>query len=95
VANDIAALSIGSSLTLRQGPAGNWSLCDAQGAVVGRLARSFIPPKGMDCIMAHVASIHVRRLNDVGEEHRARIDDGRESWEMVVPELVFAPATRK
>jgi hypothetical protein len=47
----------------------------------------------MHCIMARVASIHVRRIKDVGEEHRARIDDSRETWEMVVPELVFAPAT--
>ena len=91
VHRDIAALSVDSLLTLQE-QSGNWVLCDVQGAIVGKLSRSFKPPNGMHCIKARVAAIHVRRVKDVGEDHKARISDQCEHWEMVVPELVFAPA---
>lgn len=88
---DIAALAVGSELSLRHESSGNWMLVDPKGAIVGKLSRSFSPPKGMQCIEARVAAIHARRIKDVGEEHQARINDRCEAWEMVVPELVFAP----
>ena len=47
------------------------------------------------CIKARVAAIHVRRRKDVGEEHQARLSDQCEVWEMIVPELVFAPTCTK
>lgn len=87
----IAALSVGSQLTLREEKIGNWVLCDAQDTIVGKLSRSFKPPKSMRCIEAHVAAIHVRRIKDVSDEHKARMSDQCEDWEMLVPELVFAP----
>ena len=87
----MARLSAGSPLTLRHEQAGNPVLCDAHGTLVGRLSGKFKPPNGMKCIDARVAAIHVRRVKDVGEEHRARIDDRCDSWETVIPELVFAP----
>jgi hypothetical protein len=90
VHRNIAALSVDSPLILKQEQAGNWILCDAQGALVGKLSRNFKPPKNMQCIKARVAAIHVRRVKDVGEEHKARISDQCDCWEMVVPELVFA-----
>jgi len=87
----IAALSAGSPLILRQDKWGKWALCNAEGEVVGKLSGSFEPPKAMYCIEASVAAIHVRRIKEVGDEHKARIGDQNASWEMVVPELVFAP----
>lgn len=87
----IAALSVGSPLTIREEKIGNWVLCDAQDTIVGKLSRSFKSPKGMRCIEAHVAAIHVRCIKDVSDEHKARMSDQCEDWEMLVPELVFAP----
>lgn len=86
----IAALSVGSSLSIREEPNGNWVLCDAQGVIVGKLSRSFNPPKGMHCIKGRVAAIHVRRVKDVSDKYKARINSQCEVWEMIVPELVFA-----
>ncbi len=87
----IAALTVDSLLTLRQEQFGNWVLCDAQDAIVGKLSRGFTPPQDMHCVEARVAAIHVRRLTDVADEHKARISEQCDSWEMVIPELVFAP----
>jgi hypothetical protein len=86
----IAALSVGSPLALEE-HAGRWELHDTQGAIVGKLSAKFSPPQQMHCIAARVAAIHVRHLAKVGEEHKARISEANSSWEMVVPELVFAP----
>jgi ATP-dependent DNA helicase RecQ len=91
VHRDLAALSVGDPLTLSQEPSESWLLRNAQDAVVGRLSRSFKPHEGMHCIAARVASIHVRHRKDVGEEHQARISADCPAWEMIVPELVFAP----
>ena len=43
----------------------------------------------MHCIEARVAAIHVRRPRDVAEAYKSRINAQCESWEMVVPELVY------
>ena len=88
----IASLSVGCPLSLLQEGAGNWVLNDAHGVIVGKLSRSFKPPLGMRCIKATVVSIHLRHIKDVGEEHKSRISNESESWEMIVPELVFSPA---
>ena len=87
----IAALSVGSPLILRQAPGGNWLLCDEQEVVIGKLSHSFQHPHGAYCIKARVLAIHVRRRKEVGEEHQARINATCEAWEMLIPELVFAP----
>ncbi|MBP9228809.1 MAG: RecQ family ATP-dependent DNA helicase [Azonexus sp.] len=92
---NIAALAADDGLTLRQEQSGAWAMSNAQGAIVGKLSRNFAPPEGMHCIKARVAAIHVRRRKDVGEEHRARLSDQCEAWEMIVPELVFAPSATK
>lgn len=92
---NIAALAVDDGLTLRQEQSGAWVLSNVQGAIVGKLSRTFAPPEEMHCIQARVAAIHVRRRKDVGEEHQARLNDQCEAWEMIVPELVFAPITRK
>lgn len=92
---NIAALAVDDGLLLRQEKSGAWVLSNEQGAIVGKLSRAFSPPEGMHCIKARVAAIHVRRRNDVGEEHQARLSKQCEAWEMIVPELVFAPTTKK
>jgi ATP-dependent DNA helicase RecQ len=92
---NIAALAVDDGLLLRQEQSGVWALSDVHGAVVGKLSRAFSPPAGMHCIKARVAAIHVRHRKDVGEEHQARLSDQCEAWEMIVPELVFAPASTK
>jgi hypothetical protein len=92
---NIAALAVDHGLMLRQEQSGAWVLSNKKGAIVGKLSRAFAPPAGMHCIKARVAAIHVRRRKDVGEEHQARLSDQCEAWEMIVPELVFAPASTK
>lgn len=91
VHRNIASLSVDSALALRQEQSGKWALSNAQGEIVGKLSRSFNPPDGMECINARVAAIHVRRIKDVGGEYKSRISDQSAAWEMIVPELVFAP----
>lgn len=86
----IAELSTGNPLKLRQ-TGERWELCNDAGAVVGKLSGNFELPRGMRCIAARVASIHVRRLQDVADEHKCRISRQCAEWELVVPELVYAP----
>lgn len=88
----IAALTTGDRLGLQQRQNGKWSLCNTDGVVVGKLSKDFAPGKGMVCVDAHVAAIHVRRPKDVGSQFKSMINERCESWEMIVPELVFAPA---
>ncbi|MDZ4255242.1 MAG: hypothetical protein U1A72_21945, partial [Sulfuritalea sp.] len=67
-----------------------WRLVDEQGKVVGKMARDFKPPQGMQCIDARVHCIHVR---DKTQSDWEKYGEPRcERWEVVVPEFVFAPA---
>ncbi|OGA46068.1 MAG: helicase [Betaproteobacteria bacterium RIFCSPLOWO2_12_FULL_62_13] len=84
----ISALAAGDALRLRQIRAG-WELVDSAGIIIGRLARGFVPPVGMECIAAHVAAIITRWRDDEQPEFRERARCER--WEVVVPDLVFAP----
>ena len=85
----IAALSPGDPLKVRVGQKGQWELLNRSGWVVGRLAKSFSPPPRKSCRSAGVLAI-------VGWSRDASDPDYRESmrcdsWEVVVPELVFQP----
>ena len=92
----IAALSPGDPLEVRVGKKGQWELLNRSGWVVGRLAKSFSPPPRKSCRSAQVLAI-------VGWSREASDPDYRDSlrsdsWEVVVPELVFqpdGPAARK
>jgi hypothetical protein len=64
----------------------------ADDVCVGRLARSFDAPAGMTCIDARVAAIGVRTREDSAGEFADLVRCDR--WEVVVPELVFAPGKR-
>ena len=66
-----------------------WELLDRIGTVVGRLAGGFDPPSGMQCRSATVLAV-VAWNRDASEP---QYHDGIrcETWEVVVPELVFGP----
>ena len=84
----ISALAPGDPLQAHLG-ADRWELLDQRGTVVGQLARGFRAPSGVRCAFATVMA--------VVEWDRERSDpdyrDGLrgESWEVVVPEIVFEP----
>ena len=66
-----------------------WRLLDSQGVAVGQLARKFRPPRDMKCISASVASIAT--WNRELTEPQYRSGTRCETWEVVVPDLVFTP----
>ena len=89
VHRDIAVLSVGDPLRTRITSFGRWELLNAEGIVVGRLAKTFAPPVGARCRSATVRAIVGWNREESPPEYR----DGLRSevWEVVVPELVFVP----
>ncbi|MDE2984927.1 MAG: RecQ family ATP-dependent DNA helicase [Gemmatimonadota bacterium] len=85
----IAALAPGDPLRLRVTDAGHRELLDQSGTSVGRLAKDHQFPAGMCLPSAEVRAIvgWSRELSDPQYRDRARC----ESWEVVVPRLVFEP----
>ncbi|CAK0752574.1 ATP-dependent DNA helicase RecQ [Gammaproteobacteria bacterium] len=84
----IAALRPGDGLQLvAEGE--RWCLRNQAGVLVGRLAKSFLPPAGMVCVEARVVAILTWRREDNSEpEYLHVVRCGQ--WEVVLPELVFA-----
>lgn len=84
----ISVLSAGDAITLRQREK-KWELSDKNGMTVGVLSQRFSAPRGMQFVSGHVSAIIVRRRKDTEEKYldRCRCD----KWEVVLPELVFAP----
>ena len=89
----IAALSPGDPLEIRIVELGNWELLNRAGTVVGRLAKSFKPPAGTRCRAAEVFA--VARWSREASEPRYRDSAKCDTWEVVVPELVFEPDGRE
>jgi len=87
----IAALVPGAALALRIEDTKR-QLWTPDDVCVGRLAKSFEPPAGMTCVRARVAAIVVRTREDSKGEFANSVRCER--WEVVVPELVFAPIDR-
>ena len=85
----IAALSPGDPLETRITEYGSWELLDPAGSVVGRLAKSFRPPREMRCRSVEVSAIVGWSRESSEPQYRDSIK--YESWEVVVPELVFEP----
>ena len=87
----ISALSFGDPLTTRITEHGSWELLDQGGTVVGRLAKAFEPPSGTQCTSAAVYAIMYwsREASDPQFREGMACD----TWEVVVPELVFEPET--
>ena len=85
----IAALSTGDRLDTKIDEYGRWELLDRSGMVVGRLAEAFEPPPDMQCKTTTVYAVVAwsREASEPGFREHAKCD----TWEVVVPELVFEP----
>ena len=83
----IATLSPGDPLEARVNERGRWELLNQSGMIVGRLANNFRLPPGTRCSAATVLAIVVwnRETSAPHYKDSARCD----TWEVVVPELVF------
>ena len=84
----IASLSPGDKLGVRV-KSNRWELLNKRGIVVGRLAGRFMPPAGMRCAFATVLSIVKWDKESSEPEYRSRLKS--DTWEVVVPEVVFVP----
>ena len=82
----IAELSAGDILRVRA-EANRRELVDRQGTVVGQLAGDYEAPSGTRCAFALVSAIvgWDRQYSEPQYQQRLSCD----SWEVVVPELVF------
>ena len=86
VHRSIAELSPGDLVRVRV-EANRWELLDRSGTVVGRLAGGFEPPEGMRCKFARVLAIATWDRDSSESQYQGRLLC--ETWEVVVPELVF------
>ncbi len=93
VHRSIAALSPGDSLDTRIGNQGRWELLDRTGTIVGRLANSFKPPAGTHYRSAEVLAVIGWNREITPPEYREQVQC--DSWEVVIPEIVFEPDTQK
>ena len=85
----IAALSPGDPLGTRIDDAERFELLDRSGTVVGRLARVFAIPPATRCRAATVRAVVTWSREDSEAQYREGLKC--DTWEVVVPELVFAP----
>ena len=85
----IIALHHDNPLKVHQIKNGHWELLDQAGNKAGRLAKNFTAPLGKRCLSARVWAIVTRNREQSkpGFQERIKCD----TWEIVVPELVFAP----
>ena len=90
---DIAALSPGDPLTIRVNKNQPWELLGPAGRPVGRFAKSFKPPSGMRCRSANLFAVVDRTREEADPQFQSKMKC--QSWEVVIPELVFEPNRRK
>jgi len=83
----IAALLPGDAIQLKARN-GRWDLHDGLGRIVGRLAKSYLPPSGLKCVSGQVTAAIQWRMEDTEHGYEKLLKCG--SWEVVVPELVFS-----
>jgi ATP-dependent DNA helicase RecQ len=69
-----------------------WYL-EYQGRVVGRLANNYAMCKGMRCIDARAHAVLVRLRTDGDQAYASSVRC--DHWEVVIPELVFAPCENR
>ena len=84
----IAGLSPGDLLQVRTG-SNRHELLDQSGTAVGQLAAGFEFPPGMRCAFATVLAISTWDRERSESQYRERLQC--DTWEVVVPELVFEP----
>jgi len=86
----IESLTVGEPLGLRNRE-GRWELVDTNGNMIGRMSKAFKIPQSTLFLSGQVAAIIVRQREDSAIEYQDRLRSDR--WEVVVPELVFAPGS--
>ncbi|MBC6403143.1 MAG: RecQ family ATP-dependent DNA helicase [Hyphomonadaceae bacterium] len=67
-----------------------WYMQDKNGRSLGKMAKAYAPPPNTKFVGGKVAAILCRRKEDAGEEWQHTFN--RDTWEVVVPELVFEAA---
>lgn len=82
----IAAAEVDDPVTLAE-VKGVWTILDAAGRPLGRMARAYRPPEGLPLLRGRIGAIVRWRKADNAEEYRTHIR--RDDWEAVLPELVF------
>ena len=83
----IAALSPGDPLEAQVNEQGRWELLNRSGTVVGRLANTFRPPHGTRCSSATVLAVVAWSREASAPQYKDSVKC--DTWEVVVPELVF------
>lgn len=66
---------------------GAWLIQDVHGRALGRMAKTWSPPKSLSFLRGEVGAVVRWRKADNKEEFRAHVR--RETWEAVCPELVY------
>ena len=84
----IAELAPGDQLKVRR-QSDRWEIRNYAGVVVGTLARKFEPPNGMRCIRSTVLAIATWSRERSDPQYHQHLK--KDTWEIVVPELVFEP----
>ena len=87
----ISKLTHGDPLTTRITRYGTWELLNQSGTVVGRLAKAFEPPCGTQCSSASVFAI--MSWSREASDPKFRELMACETWEIVIPELVYESAS--
>ena len=83
----IAALSPGDPLEARVNEQGRWELLNRSGMVIGRLANTFRPLHGTRCSSATVLAVVAWSREASAPQYKDSVKC--DTWEVVVPELVF------
>ena len=81
-----ADATVGDSVSLVQEQE-HWHIKDANGRSLGRMAKSFAPPNQSKFLRGEIAAILRWRKEDGDESYHHTLR--RDSWEVVIPELVF------
>lgn len=84
----IAQLAPGDQLQVRQ-HSDRWELRNSEGVVVGTMASRFEAPADMRCTDATVFAIATWSRDRSDPQYRPRLEN--DTWQVVVPELVFGP----
>lgn len=82
----IEAARVGDPVTLVADGA-TWIIRNAKGQTLGRMARAYAAPEGLDFLRGEIGAIVRWRKSDNKEEFRSSIR--RDEWEAILPELVF------
>ena len=83
----IAKIQPGDEIQFRYNE-GKHELVDRQGALIGRLAKAFVPPANSTFASASVIAIVERDPGPDESEYRSRFKC--EKWEVILPELVYS-----